>query len=142
VVRVHNLVPKNVWSDRYRQIRDFEDMLHRNGTIILKFFLNISKAEQEKRFEARLGDPDRNWKSSEADFAERKFWKQYQEAYQDALQKTSRSSAPWYVIPANHKWFRNMAVSQIILNTMQDLNLQYPVASSTKASGKQDGKPA
>jgi len=135
VVRVHNMVPKDVWSDRYRQIRDFEDMLHQNGVVILKFFLNISKAEQEKRFEARQGDPDRNWKSSEADFAERKFWSQYQEAYQDALEKTSRSHAPWYVIPANHKWFRNMAVSQIIVDTIEELHPQYPVLQMAKRPG-------
>ena len=129
VVRVHNLVPKDVWSDRYRQIRDFEDMLHQNGVVVLKFFLNISKAEQEKRFQARLDDPDKKWKSSPADFAERKFWDEYQEAYQDALQKTSRSYAPWYVIPANHKWYRDVAVSQILVDTMHDLDLQYPVVT-------------
>ena len=133
VVRVHNLVPKNVWSERYRQIRDFEDMLHENGVVILKFFLNISKAEQEKRFQARLGDPDKNWKSSSADFTERKFWDEYQEAYQDALHKTSRSFAPWYVIPANQKWFRNAAVSQILVDTMQEMKLKY--------SSKPDAKP-
>ena len=132
VVRVHDLVPKDVWSDRYRQIRDFEDMLHENNVIIVKFFLNISKAEQEKRFQARLSDPDRNWKSSVADFTERKFWSQYQQAYEDALAKTSRPNAPWYVIPANHKWFRNAAVSEIIVETMKELNLQYPVSPGGK----------
>jgi PPK2 family polyphosphate:nucleotide phosphotransferase len=139
VVRVHNLVPKDVWSDRYRQIRDFEDMLHQNGVVILKFFLNISKAEQAKRFQARQGDPDRNWKSSEADFAERKFWSEYQEAYQDALEKTSRSHAPWYVIPANRKWFRNVAVSQIIVDTIEELHPRYPVLQAPKTPG---GTPA
>jgi PPK2 family polyphosphate:nucleotide phosphotransferase len=136
VVRVHKTVPKEIWSDRYRQIRSFEEMLHQNDVVILKFFLNISKAEQEKRFEARVDDPERNWKSSAADFAERKFWSQYQEAYQDALEKTSRSDAPWYVIPANHKWFRNLAVSQILADTMQDLDLKYPVSAASKQAGK------
>jgi PPK2 family polyphosphate:nucleotide phosphotransferase len=139
VVRVHNLAPKEVWSDRFRQIREFEDMLYRNQVVILKFFLNISKAEQEKRFQARVGDPDRNWKSSDADFTERKFWSEYQDAYQDAIQKTSRAHAPWYVIPSNHKWFRNMAISAIIVDAMKELNLRYPVLPEAK---KPTGKPA
>ncbi len=130
VVRVHDLVPEKVWSKRYQQIRDFERMLHQNGTCIAKFFLNISKDEQEKRFQDRLKDPDKNWKSSAADFTERKFWDQYQAAYEDALIKCSRRFAPWYVIPSNHKWFRNLAISQILVDTLEDLHLQYPAPQS------------
>ena len=133
VVRVHNLAPKEVWSDRFRQIREFEDMLYRNQVVILKFFLNISKAEQEKRFQARVGDPDRNWKSSDADFTERKFWSEYQDAYQDAIQKTSRAHAPWYVIPSNHKWFRNMAISAIIVDA-ESKSTPKPSQRTTKTS--------
>ena len=97
---------------------------------MLKFFLHISKEEQEKRFEDRLHDPDKNWKSSASDFKERKFWDEYQVAYEDALRRTSRKQAPWYVIPANQKWFRNFAVSQILVDTMEDLHLQYPAPQS------------
>jgi PPK2 family polyphosphate:nucleotide phosphotransferase len=130
VVRVHDLVPEKVWSKRYEQIRDFERMLHQNGTCIAKFFLHISKDEQEKRFQARLNDPDKNWKSSAADFTERKFWDQYQTAYEDALTKCSRKNAPWYVIPSNQKWFRNLAISQILVDEIEDLHLQYPAPQS------------
>ncbi len=130
VVRVHDLVPEKVWSKRYEQIRDFEKMLFQNDVCSVKFFLNISKAEQESRFQARLKDPDKNWKSSDADFAERKFWDQYQDAYQDALVRSSRKHAPWYVIPSNHKWFRNLAISQILVDTFEDLHLQYPAPQS------------
>lgn len=132
VVRVHNSVPEKVWEKRYQQIRDFERILAQNDVVILKFYLNISKAEQENRFNARLNDPDKNWKSSAADFAERKFWDQYQEAYQDALARCSRRRAPWYAIPSNHKWFRNLAISQILVDTMEDLHLQYPAPETAK----------
>ncbi len=130
VVRVHNLVAEKVWSKRYEQIREFEKMLSHNGVTILKFYLNISKAEQESRFKARLSDPDKNWKSSAADFEERKFWDAYQVAYQDALAKCSRKYAPWYVIPSDKKWFRNLAISQILLDTVEELHLQYPAPQS------------
>lgn len=126
IVRVHELVPEKVWSKRYEQIRDFEKMLYRNDVRIVKFFLHISKDEQEKRFEERLQDPDKNWKSSPADFAERKFWDQYQTAYEEALKRCSREHAPWYVIPSNVKWFRNLAVSRILVDTLEDLHLHYP----------------
>ncbi len=138
VVRVHNLVPKEVWSRRYDQINAFEELLAENGTTILKFFLHISKDEQKRRFDDRHADPDKNWKSSDADESERKFWDQYQEAYQDALEKTSKKHAPWFVIPSNEKWFRNLAISHIIVKTLEDLNLQYPTAA--KAPPKKAGK--
>ena len=112
VVRVHKLAPRAVWSKRYDLINDFEKMLEQNGTRILKFFLHISPEEQLARFKQRLDDPSRNWKISESDYAERELWPQYVEAYEEALARTSTKHAPWHVIPANHKWFRNLAVSQ------------------------------
>jgi PPK2 family polyphosphate:nucleotide phosphotransferase len=138
VVRVHNLVPKEVWSKRYNQINEFEELLAENGTTILKFFLHISKEEQRCRFDARDNDPNKNWKSSASDERERRFWNDYQEAYEDALQKTSKKHAPWFVIPANEKWFRNLAISHIIIKALEDLNLQYPRAA--KATPKKAGK--
>lgn len=126
VVRVHNLVPKKVWSERYGQINQFEQFLYDNNVTILKFFLHISKNEQEKRFMERIDDPDKRWKISEADFAERKFWDDYVAAYEDALTRCSTKLAPWFIIPANKKWFRNLAVSHIIAETMQAMNLKFP----------------
>ena len=126
VVRVHNLVPKSVWSKRYDQINDFERMLTHSGVKILKFFLHISKAEQKKRFEQRLADPDKRWKWSEADFNERKLWDDYTAAFEDALSKCSYESAPWYVIPSNKKWFRDLAVSQIIVEALESMKMKYP----------------
>jgi PPK2 family polyphosphate:nucleotide phosphotransferase len=126
VVRVHNLVPKDVWSKRYDQINEFEETLHDNNVKILKFFLHISKDEQRKRFQQRIDDPDRRWKISEADFAERKFWDEYTAAYEAALAKCSTDYAPWYVIPSNKKWFRNLAVSHIIMETLEDMHMKFP----------------
>ena len=128
IARVHKLVPKSVWSERYGQINDFESLLDENGVKILKFFLHISKDEQKKRFEARLADPTKLWKASEADFAERRYWDDYSDAFEDALSKCSVHHAPWYVIPANKKWFRNLAISQIIVETLGGLNMKYPKA--------------
>lgn len=126
VVRVHNLVPDKVWSKRYDLINAFEKSLAANGTHILKFFLHISKDEQLRRFKQRLDDPQRRWKISEADYEERKFWKDYQEAYQDALSQTSTKHAPWFVIPANHKWFRNLLISQIVAESLESLEMKFP----------------
>jgi PPK2 family polyphosphate:nucleotide phosphotransferase len=126
VVRVHKLVTKSVASKRYEQINDFESMLAENGMKILKFFLHISKDEQKRRLEARLKDPTKSWKASPADFAERRFWDDYITAYEDALSKCSVKHAPWYVIPANKKWFRNLAVSQIIVETLESMKMNYP----------------
>ncbi len=126
VVRVHNLVPKDVWSQRYDQINEFEEILTDNNVKILKFFLHISKDEQKRRFQERIDDPDRRWKISQADFDERKFWNDYTSAYEDALEKCSTGRAPWYVIPANKKWFRNLAVSHIIPETLEDINMKFP----------------
>lgn len=126
VVRVHKLVPKDVWSKRYDQINEFESMLAANGVKILKFFLHISKEEQKKRFLQRIDDPDRRWKISQADFEERKFWDEYVAAYEDALAKCSTEDAPWFIVPANKKWFRNLAVSHIIAETLEDMHMKYP----------------
>jgi len=126
VVRVHKLVPRSVWSKRYDLINDFETMLSQNGTTILKFFLHISPEEQLSRFKQRLDDPSRHWKISESDYSERELWPQYMEAYEDAMALTSTKHAPWYIIPSNHKWFRNLAISQIIADTMDDMGLKLP----------------
>lgn len=126
VVRVHNLVPKDVWSRRYEEINNFERMLSDNGVTIVKFLLYISKDEQLKRFRERVDNTSKNWKFSEADVKERQYWDDYMNAYDDMLQKCSTRYAPWYVIPANKKWFRNAAVSQILVDTMEHMNLEIP----------------
>ena len=126
VVRVHSLVPKSVWSKRYAQINDFERMLSDNGTRIVKFLLYIDKEEQAKRFRERIEDKTKNWKFSPADLKEREYWDQYVDAYQDMLRKCSKRHAPWYVIPANRKWFRNLAVSQVLCEELESMSLKYP----------------
>ena len=126
VARVHNLVPKKVWSERYGQINDFEKIMARNNVMILKFFLHISREEQTRRLEDRVDNPQKNWKISPADITERRLWDRYVEAYEDALTECSTKRAPWYVIPANKKWFRNLAVSQILADEMASWKMQYP----------------
>ena len=126
VARVHSLVPKSVWSSRYGQINEFERMLIENGTRIVKFLLYIDKDEQAARFRERIEDKTKNWKFSPADLKEREYWDQYMEAYQEMLRKCSKKEAPWYVIPANRKWFRNLAVSQILRDELEDMNLKFP----------------
>jgi len=126
VTRVHKLIDKATWTARYDRIRDFETELFESQTRILKFFLHISKEEQLSRFEQRLDDPARNWKISESDYSERELWDDYVAAFEDALSATSTHHAPWYVIPSNHKWFRNLAVSQIVADTMEDLGMSFP----------------
>jgi len=126
VVRVHQLVPKSVWSARYDEINTFEKLLTKNGVTILKFFLHISKAEQKERLEERLKDPNRNWKMNPDDLKERKRWDDYVKAYEAALGRCSTSAAPWFVIPSNKKWFRNLAVSQIIVETLERMNPKFP----------------
>jgi PPK2 family polyphosphate:nucleotide phosphotransferase len=126
VVRVHDLVPKPVWEKRYDQINEFESMLSDSGVRIVKFLLYISKSEQAARFRDRLDDKSKNWKFSPADLKERQYWDDYISAYEDMLRKCSTKAAPWYVIPANHKWFRNLAVSQIMRDTLDSMNLKFP----------------
>jgi PPK2 family polyphosphate:nucleotide phosphotransferase len=126
IVRVHNLVPRDVWMPRYGQINAFEKGLVDRDTHILKFFLYISKEEQLKRFKDRLDDPAKQWKISEADYKERPFWDDYLSAYEDALSRCSTEYAPWFVIPANHKWFRNLAVARIVVEHLEALKMKYP----------------
>ncbi len=136
VVRVHKLVSKSVWSSRYGLINDFENSLTDNSVRILKFFLHISKDEQLKRFQQRLTDPKKNWKLSLPDFKEREHWDEYVDAYEDALTKCSTKEAPWYIIPANHKWFRNYAISSILIDLLERMKLKYPPASIDLSSIK------
>jgi PPK2 family polyphosphate:nucleotide phosphotransferase len=126
VTRVHKLIDKATWMARYERIRGFEAELIEAGTTVMKFFLHISKEEQLARFAQRLDDPARNWKISEADYAERALWDDYIAAFEDAMHATSTRAAPWYVIPSDHKWFRNLAVSQIVADTMEGLGMSFP----------------
>lgn len=126
VERVKDLVPEKLWSKRYDHINNFERMLSDEGTVILKFFLNISYDEQKRRMIKRLSDPTKNWKFSPADLKERARWDDYMEAYQDALRRCSTEWAPWYAVPADHKWFRNWVVSDTIVRALEKLNLHYP----------------
>ena len=137
VVRVHNLIKNqripaqlvgdDIWKTRYNEINNFEKYLNDNGTIIIKFFLNVSKEEQKKRFLERIENESKNWKFSDADIKERGFWDDYRNCYQDVLSSTSKKNAPWYVIPADHKWFMRLAVSSIFVEHLENLNLKYPV---------------
>jgi PPK2 family polyphosphate:nucleotide phosphotransferase len=137
VVRVHNLVPKEIWSKRYNEINAFERELANSGTTIVKFFLHIDKDEQLRRFRDRLDQPDKQWKISDSDYTEREYWDDYQQAYMDAISTCSHNYAPWYVIPANHKWFRDLAVSQILVDTLESLKMKYPAPSVDLAVIKQ-----
>ena len=137
VVRVHQeylakqhlppkLVTKKIWKERFKDIRNFEEYLTRNGVVIRKFFLHLSKEEQKRRFLARLDEPEKNWKFSETDVHERKYWDDYMNAYEDMIRHTSTPDAPWYVVPADHKWFTHIAVSSAIIKTLEDMDLQLP----------------
>jgi PPK2 family polyphosphate:nucleotide phosphotransferase len=126
VVRVHGLVPEPVWRARYDRINAFEQLLAHGGTTVIKCFLHVSFEEQGRRLRARLDDPRKRWKASPADFAERALWDDYQRAYTDALERTSTDTAPWYVVPADHKWYRNWAVSQVLLHTLESMDPRYP----------------
>lgn len=126
VVRVRNLAPKAVWEKRYGHINDFERMLTDEGTTIVKFYLHISRDEQAERLQARLDDPTKRWKFNVGDLDDRALWDEYMAAFEDMLNRTSTDNAPWYVIPANRKWYRNLVVSQVLLNTLESLEMQYP----------------
>lgn len=126
IVRVLGLVPEDRWSRRYRHIRDFEQILADEGTTILKFYLHISREEQRERLQARLDDPSKHWKFDVGDLEQRKLWDDYMSAYETAISETSTGQAPWYVIPAEHKWFRNLAISRILVDTLEGLNMAYP----------------
>lgn len=119
VERVHGLVPKSVWRKRYDEINEFEKVLVRSGTVILKFFLNLSRGEQKRRLEARLADPAKRWKANPADWKERKLWSRYQEAFDDMLSRTSTRRSPWHIIPSDHKWYRNLAVAHVLTRSLE-----------------------
>jgi polyphosphate kinase 2 (PPK2 family) len=143
VVRVHpeflagqklpeECVTKKIWEERFQDIRGFERYLHRNGTIVRKFFLHVSKKEQQRRFLARLDLPEKNWKFSANDAKERGFWNEYMEAYEDTIRNTATEDSPWYVVPADNKWFTRVIVASAIIDTLASLNLQYPKVSAAK----------
>ena len=143
VVRVHPefiaherlpsaLITKNIWEQRFEDINAFERYLSNNGVVIRKFFLHLSKAEQRRRFLSRLDDPQKNWKFSAADMAERRYWDDYQAAYEDMLRNTATETAPWYVVPADHKWFTRLVVAEAIVETMESLDLNYPEVDDAK----------
>ncbi len=150
VVRVHNLIktqplPKemktgNIWEKRFRQIQDFENYLYENGTMILKFFLHVSKEEQKKRFLDRINDKSKNWKFSSSDLAERKLWNDYQKCYAETISATSKKNAPWFIIPADHKWFMRFAVSQIITEYLEKLDIDYPELSDEQIKKLKESK--
>jgi PPK2 family polyphosphate:nucleotide phosphotransferase len=129
VVRVHGLVPKEIWSRRYERINAFEKGLVEHGTHILKFYLHISKEEQLARFKQRLKDPAKRWKISEADYKERDYWDDYMAAYEEAISRCTTEHAPWFIIPADHKWFRNLAVAGIVVKHLENLKMRYPKPS-------------
>jgi PPK2 family polyphosphate:nucleotide phosphotransferase len=126
IVRVHKIVPKEIWSKRYDHISNFERQLADDGTKILKFFLHISKDEQKQRLQERLDDPEKHWKFNPEDIEERKHWDAYMNAFEDALEKTSAKFAPWYVVPADRKWFRNWVISDTIVRTLKEMDPKYP----------------
>jgi polyphosphate kinase 2 (PPK2 family) len=143
VVRVHReflekqtlppeLVTKNIWKERFQDIRNFERYLTRNGVVIRKFFLNLSKAEQKKRFLERLENAEKNWKFSASDIKERAFWDDYMTAYEDMIRHTASPEAPWYVVPADNKWFTRIVVAAAVIETLDALNLRYPKVGEEK----------
>jgi len=150
IVRVHDFIKlqkipdnfknDNIWKQRYRQINDFEKYLFENGIVILKFFLHVSKEEQKQRFLKRIDDPAKNWKFSEGDIKERSFWNDYQIAYQQAISATSRKEAPWFIIPADNKWFTRLVASEIIINAMEKLKPDYPKLNKEQLKGLKRAK--
>ena len=131
--RIHpSLITKNIWKDRYEDIGNFERYLSRQGVVILKFFLHVSKAEQKRRFLERLNNPVKNWKFSPSDVAERQYWSEYQNAYEDAIRRTAATYAPWYVVPADNKWFTRLVVAAAIVDAIAELNLRYPSVNAAQ----------
>jgi PPK2 family polyphosphate:nucleotide phosphotransferase len=126
IVRVHKLVPAEEWKQRFNQINAFEQMLAENGTTILKFYLHIDKDEQKKRLQARLDDPSKHWKFRLGDLEERRLWPEYMQAYEDVLNKTSTEAAPWIIVPANRKWYRDLVISSILVDTLEGLKMKFP----------------
>lgn len=126
IVRVHELVPREVWSNRYELINDFEKLLTECGTSVVKCFLHVSYEEQRERLQARVDEPRSRWKFNRGDLSERKLWPEYQAAYEDALIRCNTKRAPWYIVPSDRKWYRNLVVSELMLNTMKELNPKFP----------------
>lgn len=126
VVRVHKLVPANVWRKRFQHINQFERMLADNGTTIVKFYLHIDLDEQKERLQARLDNPNKHWKFSLGDLDERKLWPEYMKAFEDVLSKTSTAYAPWYIVPANRKWYRDLVISSVLVETLEGLKMKFP----------------
>jgi PPK2 family polyphosphate:nucleotide phosphotransferase len=153
VVRVHpdflagqklpkECVGKDIWEDRFQDIRAFERYLHRNGTVVRKFFLHVSKKEQQKRFMERLDNPDKNWKFSLNDAKERGFWDDYMEAYEETIRETATENSPWYVVPADNKWFTRLTVAAAVIDALDSLNLSYPKVDAAKRRELADAKKA
>lgn len=150
VVRVHDLVKnqkvpdkfmnRNIWNLRYEQINNFEKYLYENGVVILKFFLHVSKKEQKERFLKRIEDPAKNWKFSMGDIEERKYWDEYQKAYQETISSTSKKHAPWYIIPSDKKWFARLTVSEIIVSEMKKLKPEFPKLNDEQIAGLENAK--
>jgi PPK2 family polyphosphate:nucleotide phosphotransferase len=151
VVRVHpkildneklpsSVVGKTIWQERFEDIHAFERHMWRNGTVIRKFFLHLSKKEQKKRFLARLDEPGKNWKFSAADIRERDYWDDYQNAYEDMIRNTASKHAPWYVVPADNKWFSRLVVAEVIIHTLESLNLAYPKVEDDKRKELESAK--
>ena len=138
VVRVHNLEPEKEWRKHYQQINDFEKLLTDTGTTILKFFLNIDLDEQKQRLLERIDTPEKQWKFSPGDLPERKLWWQYMEAYQEAISQTSTEYAPWHIVPANHNWYRNLVVAEVIVEALKKLDMHYPQAAEDLDQYKKD----
>jgi PPK2 family polyphosphate:nucleotide phosphotransferase len=138
VVRVHELVSKERWARRYQQINDFERTLAEEGTTILKFFLHIDKDEQKERLQARLDDPSKHWKFNLGDLKERQLWDVYQSAYEDVFNKTSTQVAPWYIVPSNRKWYRNLVIATIMVKTLEGLDMHYPQSEGDLSQVKID----
>lgn len=136
IVRVHNLVPEEVWQERYKAINHFEKLLANSNTIILKFFLHISYDEQKQRLQDRVQEQDKAWKISAGDWVERKYWNDYQKAYEDALTQCSTAEAPWYIVPANHKWYRNLAIAHTLVQTMSQYKDEWK--AELEARGKRE----
>jgi len=132
VVRVRGYAPEPVWRARYEHIRNFEELLTSTGTVLLKFFLYISKEEQRERLQARIDDPAKNWKFNPGDLEDRKHWNEYVSAYEEALQETSTEAAPWFVIPSDRKWYRNLAIAEIVASRMEALDLKVPVVEGLR----------
>ncbi len=130
VVRVKKLMPEEIWQQRYAMINEFESLLARNHTTVIKFFLHISRDEQKRRLESRLANPDKHWKFSSNDLKERAFWDEYMRAFEDAISQCSTAHAPWYVVPANKKWYRNLVIARAIADTLEAMNPQFPAAEA------------